>query len=67
MRIATQYQLMMSIVQSRQYGNASGATWWPKLKLMQVAVAKKEKVENKLRKKFKEKKKKLKKSWKKKF
>ena len=35
--IATQYQLMMSIVQSRQYGNASGATWWPKLKLMQVA------------------------------
>ena len=35
MRIATQYQLMMSI---GQFGNASGATWWPKLKLKQVAT-----------------------------
>ena len=38
MRIATQYQLMRSIGQSRQCGNASGATCWPKLKLMQVAT-----------------------------
>ena len=37
MRIATQYQLMMSMSNPRQCSNASGATWWPKLKLMQVA------------------------------
>ena len=53
MRIATQYQLMMSIVQSRQYGNASGATWWPKLKLMQVKIKEEEKVEKKLRQNWK--------------
>ena len=38
MRIATQYQLMMSMGNPTQCGNASDATWWPKLKLMQVAT-----------------------------
>ena len=31
----------MSMGNPRQCGNASGATWWPKLKLMQVEKSKK--------------------------
>ena len=45
MRIATQYQLMMSMGNPRQCGNASGATWWPKLTLMQVEKSLRKKVE----------------------
>ena len=39
----------MSIVQSRQYGNASGATFWPKLKLMQVKIEEEKEVKKKLK------------------